>query len=98
MHSLQKPIKLCFPAITKRICLAKGKPIRHKHAALFFFSFFFAVACHKGNNDLKVLIKPANFQSSVCLQAHIFQSFFFNLLFLFFKFPVVVKRHELDLG
>lgn len=55
MHSLQEPIKItCFPATAKRICLAKGKPIRHKHAA-----FFFAVACRNGDDDLKVLIKPA---------------------------------------
>lgn len=60
MHSLQEPIKIiCFPAIAKRICLAKGKPIRHKHSAFFFF--FFAVACHNGDNDLKVLIKLARF-------------------------------------
>lgn len=58
MHSLLEPIKItCFPAIAKRICLAKGKPIRHKHSA------FFAVARHNGDNDLKVLIKPARFPS-----------------------------------
>lgn len=36
VRSLQEPIKIiCFPAIAKRICLAKGKPIRHKHSAFF---------------------------------------------------------------
>ena len=63
MHSLQEPIKITrFSAVAKRICLAKGKPIRNKQSA------FFAVACHNGNNDLKVLIKPARFLSStICL-------------------------------
>lgn len=88
MHSPQEPRKImCFPAVAKRIRLAKGKPIRHQHSA------FFAVACHNGDKDLKVLIKPAGFPVS-CMSS----STYFSKLFCVFKFPNVLKRRELGLG